>query len=224
MSAVCIIPARGGSRRIPRKNIKLFHGKPIIAYSIEAAKESGLFDSIVVSTDDHEISMIAKTCGAVVLRRKPEMCVDEMGTQDVVAHVLRQCELPQHGRCRFDYACCVYPCSPMMTAEDLRNGFVALTDPRAQTDFAYSVGIDPFRDAGNWYWGKMQSFLDGVPLNPDGFNIMKVVIPNERCIDINTPDDWTKAEMMFRELHDLPMTASEVLYRTEAYFRKNKAE
>ena len=195
MTAVAILPARGGSRRIPHKNIKLFHGRPMISYPIAAAKESGLFERIIVSTDDEEIARVADSCGADVIDRPPDLARDEVGTQEVMRDELRWV-LP-----RPDFACCIYPCSPLMTAEDLRLGFKALTDSRARTDFAYSVGVDPFRDAGNWYWGKTRSFLDGVPLDPDGYNIMKVVIPNERCIDINTPEDFARAEEMYRALH-----------------------
>jgi N-acylneuraminate cytidylyltransferase len=198
VSAVCVIPARGGSRRIPRKNIKPFHGKPIIAYSIEVAKESGLFDEIWISTDDPEIVNIASVGGVSFSWREAALCADDVGTQEVTKAMLER--LNELGA-SFDYACCIYPCAPMMIAEDLRIGFRALTDPRAQTDFAYSVGMNPFRDAGNWYWGKTQSFLDGVPLDPDGFNIMKVVISNERVCDINTPEDWSRAEAMYAALH-----------------------
>lgn len=197
MSAVCIIPARSGSRRIEHKNRKFFHGKPIIQYSIDAAKQSGLFERIYVSTDDSQImELISGQELFLHLRSSQYLCGDVAGTQEVALDCLLNSTSGS-----FDYACVIYPCAPMMTVEDLKLGFRALTDPRAQTDFAYSVGMNPFRDAGNWYWGKTQSFLDGVPLDPDGFNIMKVVIPNERVCDINTPEDWSRAEAMYAALH-----------------------
>lgn len=185
MSAVCIIPARGGSRRIPRKNIKLFHGKPIIAYSIEAAKESGLFDHIIVSTDDEEIASVADSCGADVIDRPPDLALDEVGTQEVMREELLWV-MP-----RPEYACCIYPCAPMMTVAQLQFGFELICDPpmiALPETYSYIPGW--------FYWGKTKLFLNDVPLPESG----SLKIP-DNYIDINTPEDWVRAELMYEALH-----------------------
>lgn len=193
---VAIIPARGGSRRIKNKNRRPFFGKPIIAYSIETAKASGLFDKIVVSSDSAHIRDIALQYGAQSTLRSAEMSRDEVGTQEVMADLLSKLDpLPT-------YACCIYPTAPLMTAFDLARGFDALRQ-RDDLAFAYSVGIDPFRDAGQWYWGRTSAFLSGVPLDPQGWNVMKVVIPNDRVCDINTEKDWIKAEQMYLKFKEV---------------------
>lgn len=181
MSAVCIIPARGGSRRIPRKNIKLFHGKPIIAYSIETAKASELFNRVVVNTEDRLTAMIAWDYGASVQVREAGMELDEVGTQEVMRSAL-------FGH-NFDYACCIYPCAPMMTADDLKNGRKMLDDPFTLWSFVH----------GWYYWGRTPAFLNNVPLE---VNYSAPMIDlTERYIDINTPEDWAKAEAMYAALH-----------------------
>lgn len=117
-SAVAIITARGGSKRIPRKNIKEFCGKPIIAYSIEAARDSGLFEDVIVSTDDEEIARIAREYGASVpFMRSAETSDDYAGTEDVIVEVL-SC-LKDDGR-SYDELCCLYPTAPFVTASKLR--------------------------------------------------------------------------------------------------------
>lgn len=195
---VAIIPARGGSTRIPLKNIKPFHGKPIIAYSIETALESGLFDHVYVSTDSDEIAGVAVRYGAQPLLRAARASMDEFGTQEVMAVVLMQL----HGLgIEPGFACCIYPCSPMMTTGDLRLGWRAMVGLPPTVDFAYSVGIDPFRDAGNWYWGRSEAFISGVDLDPHSPAVMKVTIPNDRVCDINTPADWARAERMYAALY-----------------------
>ena len=178
MSAVAIIPACGGSVRIPRKNIKLFHGRPIIAYSIEAAKASGLFDRVVVSTEDEEIANVAQDFGADVLMRPVSMTTDDVGTQEVTAHALGLM-----APCR--YACCIYPCAPMLDASDLLYGFTCLrANPHL---FAYVKGW--------YYWGTSGAFIEnsalGEPLH----------ISSLRAIDIDTMDDWTRAEKLYEALH-----------------------
>ncbi len=187
MSAVAIIPAKGTSRRIPGKNKKLFHGKPIIAYSIEAARESGLFDFIIVSTDDVEIAEIATDYDAMSYARTPALCEDAVGTQEVAKAVLLD-ELSCGDA--YDYACCIYATAPMMTAEDLLFGFTRL---RGWPHFGY-VKVD-----GWYYWGKSESFLDGTPL--DG--ALSIKVDTDRYIDINTERDWDKAEEMYAKLHGL---------------------
>lgn len=177
---VAIIPARGGSRRIPHKNRKLFHGKPIIAYSIEAAKASGLFDRIIVTTDDIAIARIGMQYGAEPMPRSDDMACDETGTQDVMKWALEGVE-PQP-----DYACCIYPCSPMMTAEDLKFGF-------GHVNGAYSFVFVP----GWYYWGRTDFFLACLSFD----EALAIGVDEHRYIDINTPEDFSRAEEMYAALH-----------------------
>jgi len=125
MSNIAIIPARGGSTRIPLKNCLDFHGKPIIQYSILTAQRSGLFDVIVVSTDHPKIAEAAHQVGAVVMWRPANLCQNEVGTQKVTAYVLEMFEGRQP-----DLACCIYPTAPLMTASDLRAGRAAIEECR----------------------------------------------------------------------------------------------
>lgn len=187
MSAVCIIPARSGSRRIEHKNRKLFHGKPIIQYSIDAAKKSGLFERIYVSTDDPEtMELIAHQGLLLHLRSSEYLCSDEAGTQEVA----RDCLLNSTSG-NFDYTCVIYPCAPMMTAEDLRVGWTELIGSVVHAaPYVYVPGY--------YYWGHTQNFLDDIPLE-EGTDMQ--VIPSNRYIDVNTPEDWVRAELMYEALH-----------------------
>ena len=189
MSAICIIPARGGSQRIPRKNIKMFHGKPIIAYSIETAKESGLFECIVVSTDNKEIRKVAETYGAAVHMRPPEFGEDAVGTQDVAAECLDS--MGYTG----DMACVIYATAPLMNIADLRWGRVCSEE---NSYYAFSVGTSPLCDAGQFYWGPTEDFILGAQLI-DPKTAMIPIVPGRVC-DINTPEDWARAEQMYAAL------------------------
>lgn len=194
MSAICIIPARGDSRRIPRKNIRMFHGKPIIAYSIEAAKESRLFDDIWVSTDDEEIARIAHEYGARSHYRSEESARDNVGTQLVMSVVLR--DLYQSSL--LGYACCIYPTAPLMRQQDLYDGYCELKDNAA--DFAFSVGTGPLSDAGQFYWGTVKAFVDNRPLiSPES---IMIPVPETNVCDINTEEDWLRAEQMYLALKE----------------------
>lgn len=183
MSAIAIIPARGGSQRIPRKNIRMFHGKPIIAYSIEAAKASGLFERVVVSTDDAIIGAYSAWYGAEVHKRAYDD--GTKGTQEVTADVLRDIAWT-----RCEYACCIYPCAPLLDAADIQ---LAAKLMRVMSDPAYLF------IPGILYYGKVQSFVDGVPLDGNSMEIGRD--PSERYIDINTEDDWLRAEKLYEEMH-----------------------
>lgn len=131
MSAIAIITARGGSKRIPRKNIKIFNGKPIINYSIEAALESGIFEEVMVSTDDEEIAEIAKKAGAnVPFFRSAETSTDTATTADVLLEVLARYE--EMGR-SFEYGCCIYPTAPFVTARKLREAMDELVKSGAES-------------------------------------------------------------------------------------------
>lgn len=207
MSAIAIIPARGGSRRIPKKNIRQFFGKPIIAYSIEAAKASGLFDRIVVSTDDKEIENVARELGADALIRNPALARDDVGTQEVTRDALTYLA---DGR---RYACCIYPCAPLLMASDLDYACrqIHFGDAGVSVgDFAFAVGTDPLRDAGQFYLGPVRSFLQRRPLvSPDSFMIP---IPESRVCDINTPADWNRALELYSRLHNMPVDPAEVIH------------
>lgn len=193
MSTICIIPARGGSTRIPMKNIKLFHGKPMIAYPIETAIASKLFDRIYVSTDSEEIADVARRNGASVLRRHPDYAKNNVGTQEVMEIVLDQLE--HHGN-----ACCLYPCTPLMTPSDLINSHAWLD---TSIDYVFSVGANPLHDAGQWYWGKSTAFREKKELL--GGRTKMYLIPSQRDCDINTPEDWHRAERMYARLHGIKL-------------------
>jgi pseudaminic acid cytidylyltransferase len=184
---IAIIPARGGSVRIPFKNSRRFHGKPILAYSIEAAKASGLFERIVVSTDDAIIGTYAQWYGAEVHKRAYDD--GSKGTQAVTADVLRDVAWT-----RCEYACCIYPCAPLMLPEDLCAGVDALRD----VPYVYTIGPDGV-DAGQWYWGTVKAFVKGVPLDQAAF----YMLPATRVCDINTMDDWNRAERLYEEMRTL---------------------
>lgn len=155
----------------------------MISYPIETAKESGLFESIIVTTDDFLIGAIAVQYGAEHVSRPERLAQDECGTQEVARWVLKDCCAPDH----YDYACVIYPCTPLMTADDLR---IAAEE--------YEVGHPAFIYAtGYFYWGRTQNFLDDVPITYD----TEMTIPAYRYIDINTPEDWSRAEALYAALH-----------------------
>lgn len=198
MGCIAVIPARGGSRRITRKNIKLFHGKPIIAYSIEAAHKSGLFgNGVFVSTDDLEIAATAKRYGAWALMRSPEMSRDEVGTQAVTIdaiELVRQ-RFPDHAEP--EIVCCLYATSPMLSVHDLQTGFGYM-----QTDCSHviSVAYPPLRDAAQFYFSRVYALRQNIDYF--GADTVLVKIPESRVCDINTPEDWTRAEQMFTALQE----------------------
>ena len=187
---IAVIPARGGSKRIPRKNIKEFFGKPMIAWSIEAAKESKLFDHIIVSTDDAEIAEVARQWGAEVPFMRPaELADDYAGTTEVIAHAT-QWALDQGFD--VDAVCCIYATAPFVQVKDLKRGLEALNSGGwaysfTVTDYASPIfrsfkqtaagGIEMFfpehfstrsqdlptalHDAGQFYWGRPSAWLKG---------------------------------------------------------------
>lgn len=200
---ICIIPARGGSTRIPKKNIKLFHGKPIISYSIKTARESKLFDRIIVSTDSDEIENIAlaresldldRTYQEVEIHHRSEaMAENGVGTQEVVKSVLE--DLGDDG----SMVCCIYPTSPLMCVDDLKFGVEVFGYNDDDPDYSFSVGTNPLSDAGQFYWGYASCFLEGLPLFSAG--TIMIPIADNRVCDINTPEDWARAEKMYEALH-----------------------
>ena len=193
MTTICVIPARGGSQRIHKKNIVDFHGKPIIIYSIDGARESGLFDQIVVTTDSGQIADIAHKAGAHAVWRPAWLAMNEVGTQEVATTTLAMFA-PD-----LQYAACVYPTAPMMTPDDLRRGMALLKNNEAQHDFAMAVGSAPLRDAGQWYIGTAAAFVERRPLISP--RTLMVPIPEDRVCDINTDEDLAEAHRMYTLLH-----------------------
>ncbi|WP_455914744.1 pseudaminic acid cytidylyltransferase [Pseudomonas syringae] len=225
MSAVAIIPARGGSQRIPRKNIKLFNGEPMIAYSIRAARASGVFDQIVVSTDDEEIADVARDCGADVPFMRPADLADAFtGTAAVIQHAL--CALDR----RFDYACCLYATAPLLQARYLRHGLEVLEADAAKS-YAFSVcsfgfpvqrallidsdgslcAMHPefrsarsqdlpvaYQDAGQFYWGRSDAWRRGDTVFSE--LSLPVILPRHLVQDIDSPEDWLRAEYLYAAL------------------------
>jgi len=220
---VAVIPARGGSKRIPRKNIKDFCGKPMIAWSIEAAKASGLFDHIIVSTDDAEIAEVATQWGAEVPFMRPaELSNDHAGTTEVIAHATHWA-LDQSWP--VTAVCCIYATAPFVQVEDLKRGLEALESGDwayafTVTDFAAPIfrsfkqtadgGIEMFfpehfstrsqdlpaalHDAGQFFWGRPSAWIEG-KRGFDRYSI-PVVIPRWRVQDIDTQEDWERAEIL----------------------------
>ena len=225
MKNLCIIPARGGSKRIPRKNIKDFLGKPIIAYSIEAALQSGLFDEVMVSTDDQEIAVIAKNYGASVpFMRSAETANDYASTEDVLREVLR--EYQKRGK-EFENVCCLYATAPFVTAENLKkcyahiegvydasftmvrysypvqrslhvdNGFIKMREPQYAN--ARSQDLEPvYHDAGQFYFACVKK-IDTFELWTEhtyGFELSELMVQ-----DLDTETDWQLAEMKYKLLN-----------------------
>ncbi|MBH1964881.1 MAG: pseudaminic acid cytidylyltransferase [Comamonadaceae bacterium] len=225
---LAIIPARGGSKRIPRKNIKLFCGKPMLAWSIEAARSSGCFDRIIVSTDDAEIAAIAQQCGAEApFTRSPALSNDHTGVTPVIAHAIGW--INANGPQQVELACCIYATAPFVSATDLRRGLDTLVQEKcdyalAVTSFPFPIQrairltanrrIEMFRpehfttrsqdleeawhDAGQFCWGKASAWLTDMPVFAQG--AAPVVLPRHRVQDIDTPEDWQRAELMFQLL------------------------
>jgi N-acylneuraminate cytidylyltransferase len=186
--SIAIIPARGNSQRIPRKNIKEFCGIPIIEYSIETAIKSELFDAVVVSTDDKEIGEISMAAGATVIYRPP--CDGSMGTQEVARLVLHQVANPMPA------ACVIYATAPLLLPSDLHDGLKALRLPGHE--FAMSVRESPLSDAGAYYWGWSDAFMHGLPLIAP--HTAMCPLPAERVCDINTLADWSAATYLYHAM------------------------
>jgi pseudaminic acid cytidylyltransferase len=229
VSAIAIIPARGGSQRIPRKNIKLFNGEPMIAHSIRVALASGVFDRVIVSTDDEEIADVARASGAEVPFMRPDDLADAYtGTAAVIQHALQSVAgtLSQP----FDYACCIYATAPLLQARFLRQGFEAL-HAAPEKSYAFSVCsfgfpvqrallIDgdgcvnamypeyrsvrsqdlpaAYQDAGQFYWGRSDAWLRGDTVFSE--LSLPVILPRHLVQDIDSPEDWLRAEYLYAAL------------------------
>jgi pseudaminic acid cytidylyltransferase len=221
---IAIIPARGGSKRIPRKNIKLFHGKPIIAYSIEAAIESGCFDKVIVSTDDEAIAHVARQYGAEVPFIRPaELADDYTTTLAVIQQAVSWCEQQAWD---LDLVCCLYATAPFVLFQDLQQGLKLLM--AQDIDYVFSAThfnfpiqrairlseegqvsmFQPehmntrsqdlpaaFHDAGQFYWGRVAAFKQGRPFYSERSRV--VLLPRTRVQDIDTPEDWAFSEALY---------------------------
>jgi len=229
---ICLIPARGGSKRILRKNIRLFRGRPMIAWSIDAARASGCFARIIVSTDDEEIAAVATACGGEVPFLRPAHLADDYATtQDVVVHALQWCE---HQHLSVQAVCCLYATAPFVQAEDLAKA-ATLHESVPEHGFVFAATSFPFpiqrafrmdaaggavmffpehvntrsqdleeayHDAGQFYWGSPSAWSGTRNLFHDGFPLL---LPRWRVQDIDTEEDWVRAEL----LHDVLCALSE---------------
>lgn len=222
---VAIIPARGGSKRIPGKNIKLFCGKPMIAHSIISALDSGIIDEVIVSTDDEQIAQTASDFGATVPFMRPaELADDYTGTRPVMRHAVQA--LFDSGR-DITHVACIYATAPLLPSSIIRKGFEMLVESNSDyvftaAQFSFPIqraimqtpsgGVTPFdnvaiakrsqdlpdafHDAGQLYWGKADIWLD--PSSAIfGENSQMIVLPSHRVQDIDTPEDWQRAELLY---------------------------
>ena len=226
---VAIIPARGGSKRIPRKNIKAFAGQPVIGHTISVLQNSGLFSEVLVSTDDKEIATVAQSFGAEVLSLRPKVLSDDVASTDaVVYHALKEAML-LFGE--FEQGCCVYPVNPFLDEKTLKDGLELMIKSNADSCFSvvqYEFPIEQaltlldgkpkfcwleeidkpsqeleshYHDAGMFYWFNINSFLRNASLFSS--NSICLRIESLACQDINTHDDWALAEMKLARLNDL---------------------
>jgi pseudaminic acid cytidylyltransferase len=219
---IAVIPARGGSKRIPRKNIKPFRGKPMIAWSIEAARDAGLFEHILVSTDDAEIADVARRHGAEVPFMRPaELSDDHAGTTEVIAHATRWAQAQGWPVAA---VCCIYATAPFVRPEDLRRGLQALERDGwayafTATDYPAPIfrsfksdergGVEMFfpehfktrsqdlpralHDAGQFYWGRPEAWTEGKRIFDR--HSFALVVPRWRVQDIDDEQDWVRAEL-----------------------------
>ena len=225
---ICIIPARGGSKRIPRKNIKNFCGKPIILWSIEEAIKSKCFEKIIVSTDDEEIANFVKNYGAEVPFIRPkELSHDYIQTIPVIAHAIRH--QIKHDKTPSN-VCCINPAAPFISSIDIEIGLEKLKNSRADFTFPVTTYAFPiqrsfwitknqrvemfqskytnsrtqnlkeaYHDAGQFYWGKLNSWLESNSIINK--NACPIILPRYRVQDIDTPEDWRRAEIMFETIN-----------------------
>ncbi len=226
--SVAIIPARGGSKRIPRKNIKDFYGKPLIAYSIQAALASKLFNKVIVTTDDEEIANIAREYGAEVPFIRPKGLSDDFtGTGDVIAHTL---EWLKEKKETFEYACTIYATAPLLQSKYLIEGFERLRDSDAINTFSATSMPFPiqrtfkvddkgrcemftpehymtrsqdleeaYQDAGQFYWTKTDQTSDKIMFSIDS---IPIILPRHLVQDIDTLEDWERAEIMYKVIQE----------------------
>jgi len=220
---LAVIPARGGSKRIPRKNIKPFAGKPMIAYAIEAAQHSELFDGIYVSTDDADIAGVAQAYGASVIPRPIDLADDHTPTVPVIAHAI---ETLMAAGASIQTVCCIYPAVPLIQISDLQQALMQLQAQSCEYVFPITAfhsapqralmcaddgqlsplfpefsstrtqDLTPaYYDAGQFYWGSVGAWLARKNIHQNGHGM---VIASSRVVDIDTPEDWQRAEALFQ--------------------------
>lgn len=227
MNNICIIPARGGSKRIPRKNIKNFFGKPMLAYPIQTAINSGLFSKVLVSTDDAEIAQVAKKYGAEVPFIRPKELADDFaGTAPVIKHALNY--LTETGE-NYTNLSFTYPCTPLITAENLQAAYSAWQESQAEGCMTVcefpsapqrSLLINSenrieslypenratrtqdlpttYYDAGQFYFAKVAAYIKGLAMHSN--RTFPYILPRHLAQDIDTPADWQQAELIFKAM------------------------
>jgi pseudaminic acid cytidylyltransferase len=226
---LAIIPARGGSKRIPRKNIKNFCGKPMLYYAIEAIKKTKMFSDIIVSTDDLEIKEMALELGAKVPFLRPKNLSDDFTpTQPVIAHAIKEC---LDRKADFESVCCVYPAVPLITSNDIKEAFnlhkrnsmkycfpiVEFSPPIEQAlkinknnqkllplfpgyELERTQDIKKtYFDAGQFYWGEKDLWLNEANIIGNGVGY---ILPSWRTVDIDNLDDWKRAELMYKSINN----------------------
>ncbi len=226
---LAVIPARGGSKRIPRKNIKMFHGQPMIAWSVQAAIESGCFDEIWVSTDDEEIAEVAQAYGAKIPFLRPKHLSDDFATTaDVMSHAVGEYDKLNHTLP--DYICCLYATAPFVTKVDLVQGFEKIKNNRnlnyvfSATTYSFPIqraiklNVDDtvemfspqyfnvrsqdlqeaWHDAGQFYWGTAEAWLNKAMIFASQSSVVE--LPRFRVQDIDTQEDWNRAEWLFKAI------------------------
>ena len=226
---ICIIPARGGSKRIPRKNIKNFSGQPIISWSIKTALKSKCFSRVIVSTDDNEIAEISRRYGAEVpFKRLKSLSDDYTGTLPVIKNAINWLEKNNE---KVDFICCLYPTAPFIEVNYLKEGLKKLIENNASysisvTSFPYPIqrafkltknkrlkmffpeNINKrsqdleksFHDAGQFYWGKRSAWLNEERIL--GQDTVPIYIPRYKVQDIDNEEDWIQAERIFNNYKD----------------------
>jgi len=223
---LAIIPARGGSKRIPNKNIRLFSSKPLIAYSIQAALDANCFDKVIVSTDSEHIASVARECGAEVPFIRPEELSDDyVGTTAVTRHGIKAMQALGYD---FEFTCCIYATAPFLQAEYIRQGLSTLINDKSKafafsaTSFAFPIqraitvsdkGVEvmfpgymskrsqdlpeAFHDAGQFYWGRTKDYLSGKK-SIFSHHSHPIILPRHLVQDIDTFEDWERAELMYK--------------------------
>ncbi|MCL9781548.1 pseudaminic acid cytidylyltransferase [Vibrio sp. S4M6] len=224
---LCVIPARGGSKRIPRKNVKQFCGKPMISFSIATAIESGYFDRVIVSTDDAEIADVAKDCGAEVPFFRPHnLSDDHTGTIPVMHHAIEW--MNKNGE-NVALACCLYATAPFVLGKDLGTGLNLIEG--SELDYVFSASsysypiqrafeidnagrinmfqakhfftrsqdlVEAWHDAGQFYWGTAEAWCEERVVFTQQSSVVK--LPRFRVQDIDTIEDWERAEWLFKAM------------------------
>lgn len=225
---ICVIPARGGSKRIPRKNIREFCGKPMIVWTIGYALQSGLFDKVIVSTDDEAIANVAQDAGAEIPFARPANLADDLTpTAPVIAHAVEACQ--EIGWC-IEYACCIYPCVPFLKTSDLTAAFEILQTNDSSfvypvTEYSHPIQramrrlptgqmqlLQPeheltrtqdlektYHDTGQFYWGRASSWTAYAMIHSAGTGL---IVPSWRVVDIDTDDDWKRAEILHKFINN----------------------